>query len=260
MAPRRETRLAATLVNAGLIDEQQMARVLAEHRRRGGPLPPIIVEMGFATSEAIARTIASALRVQLVELGEGFDVEPHLRSCVEVELAQHELVVPYALRDRGATVWVAMADPTDEDTLVKITQSSMKRVRPLVAPCDDLRDAVNRIYEIASTKLGAIEIDDVETPTDPMIITDVATDQTVKEVPAEEGTPAVPVPPPVGYTPAFGHPALAGLDQQGLERLRRLRESQRWLSHTLQVVLELCMEKGVIRLSEYKARSRNPGS
>jgi len=218
-----------------------------------------VVEMGFATAPAIARTIAAALRVQMVELGEGFDVEPHLRSCVEAGLAERELVVPYALRDKGATLWIAMADPTDDDTIAKVTQSSMKRVRALVGAADDLRQAVRRIYELGSQKLSAIEFDDT-TPTDPMFVTDVATGMTIKEVPVQGGTPSVPMPPPIGYTPALGHPSLAGLDEMGLERLRKLRESQRWLSHTLQVVVELCVEKGIISADEYRSRSRGMGS
>lgn len=260
MARGRESRLAPLLVKAGLITQQQMAQTMAEHARRGGALPPLIVEMGIASGPAIARTISAATHIPMVELGPRFLCEPQARALVDANLAAAELIMPYAMRDKGATLWLAMADPTDEETVNKIIQSSMKRVRPVVAACDDIQEALKSVYNIGGRKTQAIELDLGRPSDEPMVVTDISSDQVILEVPTareEGGTPNVPVAPAVGDTPTGMTGPIDDLSPGELDRLKALRESQREASRMLKAVLDLCVEKGVLPLEEYKRRSRD---
>ena len=124
-------RMGAILLEAGVINEEQLGAALAEQaanpQRRVGA---IVVERGFTTEEVVARIVAAQLRLPFVALSaESLDAAAAGR--ISAHLARLHKAVPIAQGED--TLIVAMANPLDLIAIEDIEIASRTRVEPVVA-------------------------------------------------------------------------------------------------------------------------------
>ena len=88
-------RLGKTLVQAGLITQDQMEEALAEAGERS--LATALVDKGFADDVAIARAVADQLGLTYVDLGL-YDIDPNCATLLSSDLARRYKVIPISLK------------------------------------------------------------------------------------------------------------------------------------------------------------------
>jgi type IV pilus assembly protein PilB len=140
----QKKRIGEVLKEAGIIDDFQLEAALSHQRNWGGKLGAILVEMGFAREEDVARVVAERLNVPCVEL---FDppIPPAVLKTIKPDIAKKYTVIP--ARKEGEAVLVAMADPLDIKTLDEIRFITGLSVRPALAPESDIKDAIRKYYD-----------------------------------------------------------------------------------------------------------------
>ncbi len=93
-------------------------------------------------------------------------------NLLDARICADRFVLPIALRENGELLWLAMADPTDQDSIAVVRRRTHKRVRPAVAGPSEILRAVRQCYaapgagaeqqpeQPPADKLAAIELDD----------------------------------------------------------------------------------------------------
>ncbi len=157
------------LVKIQLLDERQHDAVLSRSRSTsGGHIVQQIAELGWATEGTVARAISVELGLPRIDLSMT-PPEPAALGLLDARLCAERFLLPVALRENGELLWVAMADPTDQEALGIVRRRSQKRVRPAVAGATEILRAVRTLYgapdagtsapeTVQEEKLSAIEI------------------------------------------------------------------------------------------------------
>src|SRR5881227_2482079 len=109
LRPQR-MRLGDVLVAQKLITVEQLRTALEAQTRRGRRLGRLLVELGFLTDEQVAQALARQLSLRYVDLAQ-FNFNPSVVHKLPESAARRFRSVP--LEERGNTIVVGMADPTD---------------------------------------------------------------------------------------------------------------------------------------------------
>jgi type IV pilus assembly protein PilB len=161
------------LVKIQIIDERQHDAVMSRARSTtGGHVVQQIAEMGYATEGTVARGISVELGLPRIELAMT-PPEPAALALLDARTCADRFVLPVALRENGELLWLAMADPTDQEALGVVRRKTQKRVRPAVAGPTEILRSVRTLYAAPSAgkvkaegvtdeKLAAIEIANTE--------------------------------------------------------------------------------------------------
>jgi type IV pilus assembly protein PilB len=161
------------LVKIQIIDERQHDAVMSRSRSTaGGHVVQQIAELGYATEGTVARAISVELGLPRIELAMT-PPEPAALALLDARTCADRFVLPVALRENGELLWLAMADPTDQEALGIVRRKTQKRVRPAVAGPTEILRSVRTLYAAPSAgkvkaegvtdeKLAAIEIANTE--------------------------------------------------------------------------------------------------
>ncbi|HEY5677928.1 MAG TPA: hypothetical protein VIR81_14140 [Myxococcales bacterium] len=134
------------LVKIQLLDERQHEAVLSRTgSSAGGQVVQEIAELGYATEGAIARGVSVELGLPRIDLAVT-SPEPAALALLDARICSERVVLPVALRENGELLWVAMADPTDQETLGIVRRRTQKRVRPAVAGPSEILRTVRALY------------------------------------------------------------------------------------------------------------------
>jgi hypothetical protein len=157
------------LVKIQIIDERQHDAVMSRSKSTtGGHVVQQIAEMGYATEGTVARAISVELGLPRIELAMT-PPEPAALALLDARTCADRFVLPVALRENGELLWLAMADPTDQEALGVVRRKTQKRVRPAVAGPTEILRSVRTLYAapnagsgkpegVTDEKLAAIEI------------------------------------------------------------------------------------------------------
>ena len=142
--------LADLLAATGLVPEDKLA--LARGRAGAtGSLAQALVDEGVATSDGIARTLASRYQLPLVDLATtGVDAEA--AKVLPLHVLERVVAIPYALD--GDTLRVAVADPSNVHAIDELRIATRLNVELAVATRDDVEAEIRRIVR-ASEAFGA---------------------------------------------------------------------------------------------------------
>lgn len=134
------------LVKVQLIDERQHDAVMSRaSSRSGGHIVQMVAELGYATEGTVARAISVELGLPRIDLSMT-PPEPAALALLDARTCANSFVLPVALRENGELLWLAMADPTDQDALGIVRRRTQKRVRPAVAGPTEILRAVRSLY------------------------------------------------------------------------------------------------------------------
>lgn len=161
-------RLGEMLMDARVIDEEQLKVALGKQRDFGGTLGRHLVELGFIQEGILVETLSLQLNLPIADL-KRLDANPELKNVLPVELMQQKLAVPFALLLEGKRelLKVAMAYPLNVATIDDIQFRSGRRVMPHIAGEQAIQAQIRAWHpERADMLPNAIEIIDwAEEPT-----------------------------------------------------------------------------------------------
>ena len=158
------------LVKIQILDERQHDSVMSRTRSTsGGHVVQQVAELGYATEGTVARAISVELGLPRIDLSMT-PPEPAAVALLDARTCAERFVLPVALRENGDLLWLAMADPTDQESIGVVRRKTQKRVRPAVAGPSEILRAVRTLYaspnagtgkpeEVQDDKLAAIEIE-----------------------------------------------------------------------------------------------------
>jgi type IV pilus assembly protein PilB len=152
-------RLGQLLVDAKLITEQALQGVLDRQGGDGRRLGTLLVEGGFINETQLTQILSHQLSVPWVSLLH-IEFSRQLLNLVPHDVADRFCLVPIYVRHvrkQGDTLYVAMDDPSNEDGLVACCDHSGLPVRAMIAPPQDIRNAI-RVYYGSSKSPPAMTI------------------------------------------------------------------------------------------------------
>ena len=140
--PQR-VRLGDVLVAQKAISQEQLRLALEEQKRSGRRLGRVLVDLGFVAEVAISQALARQLNLQFVNL----KLFNFSRAVVlKLPEAAARRFRALALEDRGTTMLVGMADPTDLFAFDELTRILKKEVEAAVVAESEVLLALDQVY------------------------------------------------------------------------------------------------------------------
>ncbi|MEN3366195.1 MAG: biosis protein MshE [Burkholderiales bacterium] len=142
--PRPEkVRLGEILVQQRLLSDEQLQFSLAEQKRTGRKLGRVFVENGFVTEEEISGALAKQFNIPYVNL-KFYNVDPAVvRLLPETQARRFRAIV---LEDRGKSLLMGLADPTDLFAYDEIARVVKRNIELAVVNESELLHTIDRIY------------------------------------------------------------------------------------------------------------------
>lgn len=145
-------KLGTILEEAGVIDEIQLIRALSHQRKWRCRLGKSFVELGIVSEETIAKNVSQQLGIPYKE----FDPKSTPQELLEIipqDFARTKMFFPlgYYTTPEGNAIEIAMSDPTDEETLIKLEKLVGVKIWRIVARDSEIERAINDWERLKST-------------------------------------------------------------------------------------------------------------
>ena len=111
---RTRKKLGDILVEAGLIDQKVLHNALEIQKVQKKRIGQILINMGEATDEEIAKALAHQLKIPFMHLGQ-VKIEPETIALVPPEIVENYLLIPIRKTEQG--LLVAMVNPMEINAL-----------------------------------------------------------------------------------------------------------------------------------------------
>lgn len=137
-----------SLIRSNLLSTDQLVSALKWVQARGGTLEAALQELGFVSKENM--TLVSQGQAQggaSIDLGRQL-IDASLVTAIGVELCYRKQILPIAREEIGGTpvLTLAMAGPTDLDTIDQIQSLTSCRIIPMSAPESDILAKLTDLY------------------------------------------------------------------------------------------------------------------
>ena len=136
-------RIGELLLKEQRITAAQLNEALEHQKSNGGKLGYNLVKLGFAQDEEIASLLSRQYGVPSINLSE-FDIDAGVIKLVPAATAQKYEIVPVSRV--GATLTIAMSDPTNVFAVDDIKFMTGYNVEPVVAAQTAIVTAIDRYY------------------------------------------------------------------------------------------------------------------
>jgi len=137
--------LGKQLLEKKLITQKQLDDALERQRTSmsNRKLGEILVRLGFISKTQIVELVAEQMGIPLVNLSDK-EIPPRIRALVDGSIATLYRVVP--VEERGETLIVATADPTNINTLDNLGRLLDRPVEPVMSTPEAISEALGRYY------------------------------------------------------------------------------------------------------------------
>src|ERR1700687_395385 len=136
-------KLGDLLLKAKLITQDQVDAALKSQREEGGKMGEALVRVGAVTENDITETLSQQFGVPSIDLA-SFEIDPNVIKIVPGDVARKYGVLP--VNKTGATLTIAMGDPTNVFAMDDIKFMTGYNVEPVVASEVALRKAIEKHY------------------------------------------------------------------------------------------------------------------
>jgi type IV pilus assembly protein PilB len=136
-------KLGDLLLKQKLITQDQLDTALKLQREEGGKIGEALVRVGAVSESDITETLSQQFGVPSIDLAH-FEIDPAVIKVVPGEVARKYGVLP--VNKTGATLTIAMGDPTNVFAMDDIKFMTGYNVEPVVASEIALRKAIDKHY------------------------------------------------------------------------------------------------------------------
>jgi type IV pilus assembly protein PilB len=137
------------LVRRGILSPDQLEEAKGLQQSTGVKLQDALIKLEYATMEQIMTAIAEFHGLQFIDLTE-VTIPAAVVELVPESVARENVVLPLA-QDNGA-LKIIMSDPSDFDTVQKLQFILNKDIQPVLAPREQIIEAINRHYGQTETE------------------------------------------------------------------------------------------------------------
>src|SRR5436305_11804385 len=146
-------RLGDLLVREKVINHDQLTQALRKQRETGGRLGSVLVKMGLLTDEEVTNFLSRQYGVPAINL-QFFEIDPNVIKLIPQETARKYQILP--LSRVGASLTIAMVDPTNVFAMDDIKFMTGFNIEPVVASESAILEGIEKAY-------GSDKSDDLDT-------------------------------------------------------------------------------------------------
>jgi len=248
-------RLGDLLVRAGLITREQLQIALELQAKNHVRLGQILVDHRVVPEDRVVDALAQASGLPRLML-ENVEIEPSAARWVTPTWAQQHGVVPLLLDRDRKLLQVAVSDPTDVAPLDELAFRSSLRVSPFLGSEREVQHIIRHVFfggelhrDLRQRSSQPVQTNDGNEIMHGMSALREHMQSMSPRAP-EEASPALGA--PLGR-PSFAAPAPTS-EAETVARLRTLVEAQQEAARELQILFELCLQRGIIQRQEYLER------
>src|SRR5438552_1687748 len=136
-------RLGDLLVREKVINHDQLTQALRKQRETGGRLGSVLVKMGLLTDEDVTNFLSRQYGVPAINL-QYFEIDPTVVKLIPEETAKRYQILP--LSRVGASLTIAMVDPTNVFAMDDIKFMTGFNIEPVVASPPAIAEAIEKAY------------------------------------------------------------------------------------------------------------------
>ncbi|MBP1635585.1 MAG: epsE 3 [Acidobacteria bacterium] len=144
-------RIGELLLKEKRITPEQLQEALNYQKANGGKLGVILVKLGYVRDDEITALLSRQYNVPSIDLS-AFEVDQAVIRLVPAETAQKYQILP--LSRAGATLTIAMTDPTNVFAMDDLKFMTGYNVEPVVASEAAVVEAIQRHYALSSKSNG----------------------------------------------------------------------------------------------------------
>ncbi len=137
------------LIRRQILGPDQLEEAKHVQQQTGVKLQDALVKLEYATMEQIMTAIAEFHGLQFIDLTD-VTIPAAVVELVPESVARENVVLPLA-QDNGA-LKIIMSDPSDFDTVQKLQFILNKDIQPVLAPREQIIEAINRHYGQSETE------------------------------------------------------------------------------------------------------------
>jgi type IV pilus assembly protein PilB len=141
-------RLGELLTKASLISQDQLKEALRVQKETGGKLGETLIKLGFVSEEDITECLSQQFGVPSINL-QHFEIDASVIKLIPGEVARKYNILP--VNKTGATITIAMADPTNVFAMDDIKFMTGYNVEPVVASELGIKAAIDNYYGTTSS-------------------------------------------------------------------------------------------------------------
>jgi type IV pilus assembly protein PilB len=141
-------RLGELLTKASLISQDQLKEALRAQKDTGGKLGETLIKLGFVSEEDITECLSQQFGVPSINLAH-FEIDSSVIKLIPAEVARKYNILP--VNKTGATITIAMADPTNVFAMDDIKFMTGYNVEPVVASELGIKAAIDNYYGTTSS-------------------------------------------------------------------------------------------------------------
>src|SRR6186713_2361169 len=145
-------KLGELLLKENMVTPQQLQEALGHQKMNGGKLGKAFVSLGYVRDEEITSLLSRQYGVPSINL-DHFEVDPAIIKIIPSETSRKYQILP--LSRAGATLTIAMTDPTNVFAMDDIKFMTGYNVEPVVASETAVLEAIQRYYAAGSGARGA---------------------------------------------------------------------------------------------------------
>src|SRR6476620_9035043 len=136
-------RIGELLLKEKRITPEQLQEALTYQRQNGGKLGYNLIKLGYVKDEEITALLSKQYGVPSIALNQ-FEIDPAVIKLVPSETARKYQIVP--LSRAGATLTIAMTDPTNVFAMDDVKFMTGYNVEPVVASETAVLDSIDKYY------------------------------------------------------------------------------------------------------------------
>src|SRR6516225_1909773 len=139
-------RLGDLLVKERVITPEQLERALKAQKESGGRmrLGSTLVQLGYVSDEEVTNFLSRQYGVPAINL-QYFEIDPAVVKLIPEETAKRYQILP--LSRVGASLTIAMADPTNVFAMDDIKFMTGFNIEPVVASESSIFEAIEKAYQ-----------------------------------------------------------------------------------------------------------------
>ncbi|MBI2803896.1 MAG: Flp pilus assembly complex ATPase component TadA [Planctomycetes bacterium] len=137
------------LIKKGILSPDQIAEAKVLQQQTGAKLQDALVKLGYVSLEEVMAAIAEHAGLKSINLTD-MTIPPSIIELVPESVARENVVIP--LTEDAGMLQIVMSDPSDYETVTKLQFILNKEIQPVLAPKDQIVEAINRHYGQTETE------------------------------------------------------------------------------------------------------------
>src|SRR5512138_3564463 len=142
-------RMGDLLVREKVITQEQLNEAMRSQKEHGSRLGAALVKLGFLTDEDVTNFLSRQYGVPAINLSY-FEIDPNVVKLIPYETAKRYQILP--LSRVGASLTIAMVDPTNVFAMDDIKFMTGFNIEPVVASENAILEGIEKAYNNSSAE------------------------------------------------------------------------------------------------------------